>query len=870
MLKIFDRNERMLRRYKRIVKEINSLEKRFRSMKNEELRRYSFDIKKRVRSEGAEKALREAFALAREVARRTIGMRPFDVQVMGGLALHEGKVAEMKTGEGKTLAATMPIYLNALLGKGVHLVTVNDYLARRDALWMGPIYLFLGLRVGVINSLGKSYEVVWENPDEFEIALKENLSIWPDDFEGEVLPDDKKVEDALRAFSVKLVEVERKEAYMCDVTYGTNNEFGFDYLRDNLVLDLNDKVQRGHFYAIVDEADSVLIDEARTPLIISGPSKESPALYRKFAHLAKRFKKDEDFVLDEKSRTVSLTEEGMNKAEKLLGVGNLYDPSNVHLLYHLLNALKALHLFKKDVDYVVMNGEVIIVDEFTGRLLPGRRYSGGLHQAIEAKEGVPIREETITYATITFQNYFRMYEKLAGMTGTAKTEEQEFIQVYGMEVVVIPTHKPMIRVDHDDLIFRTQEEKFEAVVKEIEERHKKGQPVLVGTTSIEKSELLSRMLKKKGIPHEVLNAKHHEKEAEIVAKAGQKGAVTIATNMAGRGTDIKLGPGVAELGGLCVIGTERHESRRIDNQLRGRSGRQGDPGESRFFISLEDDLLRIFGGEQIGKIMNVLKIKKGEPIYHPMLTRLIENIQKKVEGINFSIRKTLMEMDSVLDKQRNAIYSFRDWILAQEEMDDHMRDIFEDVVDRRMEMFCSGRNWDLEGLSLSFSMFPKDVVSLDGKRFTSHEELRKHLISSLWSAYEQKKKDIGEEEYFKVVKFLMLRIIDDNWRRYLEEVEHVKESVQLRSYGQRDPIIEFKKETYRMFDEMMANIYDTIANYVLRVIKVDEKAEKEAKKEISRIKLVHEDFSLVNRALRRKMERKKGSVKGLGGIKVKR
>jgi len=499
MLKIFDRNERMLRRYKRIVKEINSLEKRFRSMKNEELRRYSFDIKKRVRSEGVEKALREAFALAREVARRTIGMRPFDVQVMGGLALHEGKVAEMKTGEGKTLAATMPIYLNALLGKGVHLVTVNDYLARRDALWMGPIYLFLGLRVGVINSLGKSYEVVWENPDEFEIALKENLSIWPDDFEGEVLPDDKKVEDALRAFSVKLVEVERKEAYMCDVTYGTNNEFGFDYLRDNLVLDLNDKVQRGHFYAIVDEADSVLIDEARTPLIISGPSKESPALYRKFAHLAKRFKKDEDFVLDEKSRTVSLTEEGMNKAEKLLGVGNLYDPSNVHLLYHLLNALKALHLFKKDVDYVVMNGEVIIVDEFTGRLLPGRRYSGGLHQAIEAKEGVPIREETITYATITFQNYFRMYEKLAGMTGTAKTEEQEFIQVYGMEVVVIPTHKPMIRVDHDDLIFRTQEEKFEAVVKEIEERHKKGQPVLVGTTSIEKSELLSRMLKKKGM-----------------------------------------------------------------------------------------------------------------------------------------------------------------------------------------------------------------------------------------------------------------------------------------------------------------------------------------------------------------------------------
>ena len=870
MLKIFDRNERILRRYKKIVREINLLEEKFRSMNNMELRKYSSIIKERVRTEGTEKTLKEAFALVREVAKRTIGLRPFDVQIIGGLALHEGKVAEMKTGEGKTLAATMPIYLNALLGKGVHLVTVNDYLARRDALWMGPIYLFLGLRVGVINSLGKSYEVVWENPDEFQKAVEEDISVWPDNFEGEVLPDDKKVAEALKKFSVKLVEINRKEAYMCDVTYGTNNEFGFDYLRDNLVLDLNDKVQRGHFYAIVDEADSVLIDEARTPLIISGPSKESPALYRKFAHLAKKFRINEDFVLDEKSRTVSLTEKGMNKAEKLLGVENLYDPSNVHLLYHLLNALKALHLFKKDVDYIVMNNEVIIVDEFTGRLLPGRRYSGGLHQAIEAKEGVPIREETITYATITFQNYFRMYEKLAGMTGTAKTEEQEFIQVYGMEVFVVPTNKPMIRIDHDDLIFRTQEEKFEAVVKEIEERHKKGQPVLVGTTSIEKSELLSKMLRKKGIPHEVLNAKHHEKEAEIIAKAGQKGAVTIATNMAGRGTDIKLGPGVAELGGLYVIGTERHESRRIDNQLRGRSGRQGDPGESRFFISLEDDLLRIFGGEQIGKIMNVLKIKKGEPIYHPMLTKLIENIQKKVEGINFSIRKTLMEMDSVLDKQRNAIYSFRDWILAQKDIDEHMREIFEDVVDRRIETFCSGKNWDLEGLSLSFSMFPKDVVSLNGKRFNSHEELREYLVSSLWKAYEQKKEDIGEEEYLKVVKFLLLRIIDDNWRRYLEEVEHVKESVQLRSYGQRDPIIEFKKETYRMFDEMMANIYDTIANYVLRIVKIDEKAEKEAKKEISRIKLVHEDFNLVNRTLRRKMEKKKSGIKGLGGIKIKR
>ena len=792
-------------------------------------------------------------------------MRPFDVQVIGGLVLHDGKIAEMKTGEGKTLAATMPIYLNALTGKGVHLVTVNDYLARRDAMWMGPIYLSLGLSVGVINQLGKSYEVVWKDPEMAQRAIENNLSVWPRDYGGEILDESQMNKEALEAFQVELREISRREAYDKDITYGTNNEFGFDYLRDNLVYDVNDKTQRGHFYAIVDEVDSILIDEARTPLIISGPSKENPSVYKFFAQLAKAFKKDEDFVIDEKARTVILTEKGIEKAEKRLNVENLYDPSNVKLLYHLLNALKALHLFKRDVDYVVMNNQIVIVDEFTGRLLPGRRYSGGLHQAIEAKEGVTVRSESITYATITFQNYFRMYDKLAGMTGTAKTEEEEFVQVYDMEVVVVPTHKPMIRIDHDDLIYRTEQEKFDAVVKEIVERHEKGQPILVGTTSIEKSERLSQMLKKKKIPHEVLNAKYHEKEAEIIANAGQKGAVTIATNMAGRGTDIKLGPGVAELGGLYVIGTEHHEARRIDNQLRGRSGRQGDPGESRFFVSLEDDLLRIFGSEQIGKIMNMLKIKPGEPIYHPMLTKLIEKIQKKVEGINFSIRKSLMEMDEVLDKQREAVYSFRDYLLTEENYDDQVREIFEDIVDRRMKFFIQKTDWDLKGLAESFASFPKEIGLSDvaNGEFSREDQIREFLLEKLWEAYERKKEELGEE-YSRIMRFLMLRIIDENWRQYLEEVEHVKDAVRLRAYGQKDPILEFKKETYRMFDEMMANVFETTAEWILRVVKVSEKAEEEAKKEVESVRAVHEEFNLVGN------EKKKSERKYKKRLKVKR
>jgi len=848
----FDRNKMLLKRYRKMVEKVKQKEQALFKATNVELRQRALQLKQ---AEFDESLIHDAFALARVVSKRVLGMYPFDEQLLGAFALHEGKVAEMKTGEGKTLVATMPLYFNSLTRKNVHLITVNDYLARRDALWMGPLYLFLGLRVGVINQLGKSYEVAWKDPELFERAIEENLSVWPEGFDGEFLKDSMKDPRAVRAFEVQLIEVSRRQAYECDITYGTNNEFGFDYLRDNLVYDLNDKVQRGHFYAIVDEVDSILIDEARTPLIISGPSKTGASVYRQFASLAKKFVKDVDFTVDEKVRTVVLTEKGIEKAEKLIGVENLYNPANANQLYHLLNALKALHLYKRDVDYVVMNGEVIIVDEFTGRLLFGRRYSGGLHQAIEAKEGVPIKEESITYATITFQNYFRMYEKLAGMTGTAKTEEEEFKQIYNMEVVVIPTHKPMIRVDHDDVIYRTQAEKYAAIINDIVERHKKGQPVLVGTTSIEKSEILSSMLKKLGIPHQVLNAKYHEKEAEIIAKAGQKGAVTIATNMAGRGTDIKLGEDVAELGGLCVIGTERHESRRIDNQLRGRSGRQGDPGESRFYLSLEDDLLRIFGAEQLEKVMNVLKIKPGEPIEHPLLTRLVEMVQKKVEGINFSIRKHLMEMDTVLDAQRNYVYSLRDWILEGKSIEEHLDKFMQDFVERRIESFCNGREWDLEGLKASLLVLPRGIINVDGAKFDTSEEVKEYLLQQLKKAYAAKKQEIGEE-YDKFLRFLILRVVDDNWRQYLEEVDHVKEAVNLRAYGQRDPIIEFKKETYAMFDEMMSRVTDTVVGLMFRVVKVDEeKAQREAKKDLANLRLVHEEFNIVNRAERRKLQK---------------
>ena len=808
MSSLFDKNKRILKKYSALVKKINTLAGEMEALPAEQFPEKTEEFKERLKKgEALDSLMPEAFALVREAAKRTVGMWPFDVQVMGAIALHEGKIAEMKTGEGKTLVATMPMYLNALTEKGAHLATVNDYLAKRDANWMGPVYEYLGLTVGYIQS-----------------------SMEPS---------------------------KRKLAYQCDVTYGTANEFGFDYLRDNLVYDLENKVQRGHNYVIVDEADSILIDEARTPLIISGPSADSSSMYRQFAFIAKRFTIDEDFTVNEKERTVSLTDKGIEKAEKLLNLENLYDPNNYKYLFHLLNALKARMLFKKDVDYIVNDGEVIIVDEFTGRLLPGRRYSEGLHQAIEAKENVKIREESMTFATITFQNYFKMYEKIAGMTGTAATEEAEFISIYGAEVVVIPTNKPVVRKDRDDLIYRTMEEKYEAVVAEIEKRYKKGQPVLVGTTSIEKSELISSKLRKKGIPHEVLNAKRHEREAEIVAKAGEKGTVTIATNMAGRGTDIKLGEGVKELGGLFVLGTERHESRRIDNQLIGRSGRQGDPGESRFFLSLEDDLIRLFGGEKIGSVMNTLKMKPGEPIEHPLLSKIINSAQKKIEGIHFSIRKRLYELDSVVDKQRSAIYAHRNWLLSGENFDDHVKEIFEDVISRRLDEL--GEAPPQERLKEIFPFIPARL--LDSVKATDIANLREGIMEALLKVYEEKKKEFAEE-FVKVFKFLMLRMIDERWRKHLEAIEHLKDSVGLRAYGQKDPVLEFKKESYTLFQDMIDGLYDDVVTVLTRLVKIDsEKVEKKAKSEINNLNYIHSDFSTVSSKATEKKGTRKSAYK---------
>ncbi len=856
--KLFDKNEREIKRISRIVDNINTLGQNIEKLPSEKLREKILEKKGKLSDEDAlNENLPEVFAVVREIAKRTIGMRHFDVQIIGGVVLHEGKIAEMKTGEGKTLVATLPIVLNALTGKQVHLVTVNDYLARRDATWMGPIYLSLGLSVGVINTNGKSYKVVWKDEEKAQIGLEKSYSVWPESFTGEFLSDDEKNQEAVEAFSVELKEITKKEAYSCDIVYGTNSEFGFDYLRDNLVIDLEDKVQREFFYAIVDEVDSILIDEARTPLIISGPSKGNAQVYKYFAQLAKRLERDKDFKVDEEHRTVILTDEGIERIEKILGVENLYDADNVNTIFYILNALKALHLFKKDVDYIVHNGQVLIVDEFTGRVLPGRRYSGGLHQAIEAKEGVPIKEESMTYATITYQNFFRMYEKLAGMTGTAKTEEQEFKQIYNLEVVVIPTHKPMIRIDRDDLIYRTLDEKYDAIVKEVKKRYEKGQPVLIGTTSIEKSERLSAMLKKEKIPHQVLNAKYHEKEAEIVAKAGQKGAVTIATNMAGRGTDIKLGPGVKELGGLLIIGTERHESRRIDNQLRGRAGRQGDPGESIFFLSTEDDLLRIFGGEKISKVMEMVKVEPGEPIYHPLLTKLIEQVQKKIEGINFSIRKYLLEFDTVLDVQRKAIYGYRDYILAQG-ADSFVEEAINNYVKSRVEMYYQDKEFNIEGLKES--MLPVKEYFEVCQPIGTKEEVIEDIPKQLKKAYELKKEEFGED-FEKIAKFLTLRVIDENWRQYIDEVEHIRESVRVRSYGQKDPVLEFKKETYILFNEILDRIYETSLSYLLNLRRVSEKVEEESKKELAKVTAVHEDFKLVEESKDSEGGKKKPKLK---------
>jgi preprotein translocase subunit SecA len=779
LTKIFgSRNERYLKQLQPIVDQINGLEPAIEKLTDQELAGKTVSLKERLaKGEPLDALLPEAFAVVREASRRVLAMRPFDVQLVGGIVLHEGKIAEMKTGEGKTLVATMPVYLNALTGRGVHVVTVNDYLARRDAEWMGSLYKFLGMSVGSI----------------------------------------------LHGMN----DVERRQAYAADVTYGTNNEFGFDYLRDNMKFESKDFCQRDFHYAIVDEVDSILIDEARTPLIISGPADISTELYHKVNQVLPRFKKELHYTVDEKVRAVSMTEEGVAQGEKLLGIDNLYDPQNIEWLHHLNQALKAHVLFKKDVDYIVHNGEVVIVDEFTGRTMPGRRYSDGLHQALEAKEGVKIERENQTLASITFQNYFRMYEKLAGMTGTADTEAAEFRKIYNLEVAVVPTHQNMVRIDYADVVYKNAKAKYRAVVKEIKNLHEKGQPVLVGTINIDISEMLSKMLQSQGVPHSVLNAKHHEKEAEIVAEAGQKGKVTIATNMAGRGTDIKLGQGVAELGGLHILGTSRHESRRIDNQLRGRSGRQGDPGSSRFYLSLEDDLLRIFGSDRISGIMDKLGMEEDEPIEHTMISRAIENAQRKVEGHNFDIRKHLLEYDDVMNKQREVIYSQRREVLNSDSVKEIILDMIADQADPLAQETVVDKvppeEWDWQGLAER--MLAQFGVALDlneEQRNLDGDELSEHLVKILTKAYERKEQDVGAQAMRHLERMLLLQIVDTHWKEHLLNMDHLKEGIGLRGYGQKNPLDEYKREGFNMFLALMDTIKEQTVKTLFRVRLVHE------------------------------------------------
>jgi preprotein translocase subunit SecA len=806
------KNERDLKKMAPLVQTINSLEPEMQRLSDVQLAELTPKFRQRLADgESLDDILPEAFAAVREAGRRTLAMRHFDVQLIGGIVLHQGKIAEMKTGEGKTLVATLPAYLNALEGKGVHIVTVNDYLAGRDSEWMGKVYRLMGLTVGCI-----------QHP---------------------------------------LTDAERKIAYAADVTYGTNNEFGFDYLRDNMKYDIADCVQREFHYAIVDEVDSILIDEARTPLIISGPAEESTDKYYRIDRIIPKLRRDIDFQVDEKARTVNLTEDGVEKAEKLLAVGNLFDPQNMDWVHHIYQALKAHLLFKRDVDYMVKDGEVVIVDEFTGRLMPGRRYSDGLHQALEAKENVKIERENQTLATITFQNYFRMYKKLAGMTGTAETEAEEFFKIYKLEVNVIPPNKTLIRTEYPDVIYRTEREKYNAVVEEIKELHESGRPVLVGTVSIEKSEKLSSLLKRSGVPHVVLNAKYHAKEAEIVAQAGRKKAVTIATNMAGRGTDILLGGNpdyltrqtlrekgltpdsvskqeydrirehwlsvwqkehdeVVSLGGLHILGTERHEARRIDNQLRGRAGRQGDPGSSRFYLSLEDDLMRIFASDRISGIMQTLGMEEGVPIESKLITRQIERAQKQVEGRNFEIRKHLLEYDDVMNKQREAIYAIRRELLEGVDQREYIMALAEDIlmelIDQHAPRDKHREDWDLDALRISVgNQFGIDINALgfDVKGAT-HEELAQRLSETLKRIYEEKEKRAGLEFMRYQERMIMLQVLDVQWKDHLLALDHLKEGIGLRGYGQRDPLIEYKKESFEMFEALNSRREEETVRYL--------------------------------------------------------
>jgi preprotein translocase subunit SecA len=779
-----DANEKELEKLEPLVEEINALEPEMQALSDQELKAKTEEFKKRHKEAGEtlDQLLPETFAVVREAAQRSTeeGFRHYDVQLMGGIVLHQGKIAEMKTGEGKTLAATLPVYLNALTGKGVHVVTVNDYLAERDSEWMGQVYRFLGLSVGVILS-GMS-------------------------------------------------PAERREAYNCDITYGTNNEFGFDYLRDNMAYKEEDLVQREHHFAILDEVDSILIDEARTPLIISGPVQEKASDYRKFNRVIPRLKKEEDYEVDEKNKLVTLTENGVEKAERRLNVDNLYDQENFELNHQLNQALKAHTLMKKDRDYIVKDGMVKIVDEFTGRVMEGRRYSEGLHQAIEAKEGVEVKKGSQTFAKITLQNYFRMYNKLSGMTGTAKTEEEEFIKIYDMPVVVVPTNEPMIREDMPDLVFTNKEAKYNWVIEEIERLYNKGQPVLVGTADIENSETLSRELKRENVPHEVLNAKNHEREADIIKDAGQKKSVTIATNMAGRGTDIVLGDGVTDLGGLHVLGTERHESRRIDNQLRGRSGRQGDPGSSQFYVSLEDDLLRLFGSDKINGILDKLGVEEDQPVEHKLISNSIERAQQKVESRNFDIRKAILEYDDILNKQREVIYEQRKTLLKSDELEAKITGMLEKLLDDVLEMFMSDDlhpdEWDLEAmLEYLHGIALAKNVKEEGLIGKSKAEIKEEIILDSLASYQEKREEIDSDHFNKIIKFLSLRVIDRKWMNHLDNMDQLRQGIGLRAYGQKDPLTEYKFESFDMFNELTASIREDI---VETAFKVEMKEKKEA------------------------------------------
>lgn len=771
---IGNNSAREIKKMRTIVEQINGLEDQLIGLSDTSLAGKTREFKQRLENgETLDDILPEAFAVVREASKRVLGMRHFDVQLIGGITLHRGNIAEMRTGEGKTLVATLPVYLNALTGKGVHVVTVNDYLAKRDSEWMGKLYRFLGLSVGLIVA-GLDYG-------------------------------------------------QRKAAYGSDITYGTNNEFGFDYLRDNMVVHAEQMVQRPLNYAIVDEVDSILIDEARTPLIISGPGERSTDSYYTLAKIVPKLVKDEDYTIDEKQKTIAPTESGISKVEKMLKIENLYDSSNLELNHLLIASLRAYAMMHRDKDYVVKDGQVVIVDEFTGRLMFGRRYSDGLHQAIEAKEGLKVERESQTLASITFQNYFRMYEKLAGMTGTAKMEEQEFNNIYGLEVYEIPSNKPLARKDLPDLIFKTKAAKYRAAVKDVVARHAKGQPILVGTTSITQSEELSDMLTKAGVPHNVLNAKHHEKEAEIVANAGQRGMVTIATNMAGRGTDISLGEGVPELGGLHILGTERHESRRIDNQLRGRAGRQGDPGSTQFFLSLEDDLMRIFGADNISGMMDKLGMEEDEPIEHSLITKSIERAQKKVENHNFNIRKYILEYDDVMNQQREVLYDQRHKILGNDSLKDTITEMVETLVKKSMDHYADEKlypeEWDYEGLLKHLELYflePGMMTVADMEEY-GRGELEERLIQIAHDEYEKREALIGSANMRELEKAVMLKVVDSKWMEHLDAMDMLREGIGLRAYGQKNPLVEYKFEAYDMFEAMIESIQEDTIMYLYRI-----------------------------------------------------